>query len=86
LLVLWQKTFGINRLETSGYQRYNGDFSEQNYDLILTFKKDFGKDFNLTTCRRHGKKKCIQFYHSFHSSLIVPIVRTRHSLSTSPCI
>jgi hypothetical protein len=27
LLVLWQKTFGINRLdETSGYQRYNGDF------------------------------------------------------------
>ncbi|WP_286968678.1 SusC/RagA family TonB-linked outer membrane protein [Flavobacterium sp. UBA4854] len=43
------KTFGINALdETSGYQRYNGNFSEQNYDLILTYNKKFGEDFSLS--------------------------------------
>jgi len=42
------QTFGINALnETSGYQRYNGNFSEQNYDLILNFKKNFGENFSL---------------------------------------
>ncbi|WP_146870299.1 SusC/RagA family TonB-linked outer membrane protein, partial [Flavobacterium branchiophilum] len=40
--------FGIERLkETSGYQKYNRTFSEQNYDLLLTFKKDFSKDFSF---------------------------------------
>ena len=43
------KEFGINRIdETSGYQRYNGNFSEQNYDFILTFKKDLSESFNIT--------------------------------------
>jgi TonB-linked SusC/RagA family outer membrane protein len=42
------KTFGVNALtEKSGYQRYNGNFSEQNYDLILNLKKNFGKDFSF---------------------------------------
>ncbi len=40
--------FGIERLkETSGYQKYTRTFSEQNYDLLLTFKKDFSKDFSF---------------------------------------
>jgi TonB-linked SusC/RagA family outer membrane protein len=82
------KTFGINRLdETSGYQRYNGDFSEQNYDLILTFKKDFGKDFNLTalaggTARRNVFNSITA---STQGGLIVPeLYALDNSLSTSP--
>jgi TonB-linked SusC/RagA family outer membrane protein len=40
--------FGINRNdEGSGYQRYNRNFSEQNYDFILTFKHDFSEDFTF---------------------------------------
>lgn len=43
------KTFGINALdETSGYQRYNGNFSEQNYNLLLNFKHNFGENVSLT--------------------------------------
>jgi TonB-linked SusC/RagA family outer membrane protein len=82
------KTFGINRLdETSGYQRYNGNFSEQNYDLILTFKKDFGKDFNLTalvggTARRNVFNSITA---STQGGLIVPgLYALDNSLSTSP--
>ena len=40
--------FGINRQdETSGYQRYNRNYTEQNYDFILTFKKNISKDFTF---------------------------------------
>lgn len=40
--------FGINRLdETSGYQRYNRTFAEQNYELMLSFKHNFSEDFNI---------------------------------------
>jgi len=41
-------TFGINALdESSGYGRYNGNFSEQNYEGILTFKKNISDDFSF---------------------------------------
>jgi len=41
--------FGINRLtEGSGYQRYNRNYAEYNYDLLLNFKKDLSKDFSLS--------------------------------------
>ena len=40
--------FGINRLdETSGYQRYNRNYSEQNYDFTLAFKKNISEDFTF---------------------------------------
>jgi TonB-linked SusC/RagA family outer membrane protein len=40
--------FGINRLdEKSGYQKYNRSFSEQNYDLILTIKKNISENFSF---------------------------------------
>lgn len=40
--------FGINRLsETSGYQRFNRNYSENNYDLLFNFKKDISKDFSF---------------------------------------
>ncbi|PVX46527.1 TonB-linked SusC/RagA family outer membrane protein [Flavobacterium sp. 103] len=41
-------TFGINALdESSGYARYNGNFSEQNYEGLLTFKKNINEDFSF---------------------------------------
>ncbi len=40
--------FGINRLdESSGYQRFNRNYAEYNYDLLLNFKKDLTKDISL---------------------------------------
>lgn len=33
--------------QASGYQRFNRNFAENNYDLLLNFKKDITKDFNL---------------------------------------
>jgi TonB-linked SusC/RagA family outer membrane protein len=40
--------FGINRNEvSSGYQRYNRNYSEQNYDFYLTFKKNLSEDFTF---------------------------------------
>jgi TonB-linked SusC/RagA family outer membrane protein len=40
--------FGINRNdEGSGYQRYNKNFSEQNYDFTLNFKHNFSEAFSF---------------------------------------
>jgi TonB-linked SusC/RagA family outer membrane protein len=40
--------FGINRNdEGSGYQRYNRNFSEQNYDFTLSFKHNFSESFSF---------------------------------------
>ena len=82
------KTFGINLLdETSGYQRYNGNFSEQNYDLILTFKKNFGEDFNLTGIAGGTVKRNLfnTITASTQGGLIVPgLYALSNSVSTSP--
>jgi len=82
------KTFGINLLdETSGYARYNGNFSEQNYDFLLNFKKNFGEDFNLSgvaggTIRRNSFNS---IYTSTQGGLIIPgIYSLSNSKSTSP--
>ncbi|MFW0735694.1 SusC/RagA family TonB-linked outer membrane protein [Flavobacterium sp. T12S277] len=41
--------FGLNRLhETSGYQVYDGIFSEQNYEMILTFKKNINDNISIS--------------------------------------
>jgi TonB-linked SusC/RagA family outer membrane protein len=41
--------FGLSPVdETSGYQRYDLNFQEINYDLMLNFNKKFGEDINLT--------------------------------------
>ncbi|RED19666.1 TonB-linked SusC/RagA family outer membrane protein [Flavobacterium cutihirudinis] len=82
------KTFGINAFnEMSGYQRYNGNFSEQNYDLLLNFKKNFGEDFNLTgvaggTVRRNYFN---QITASTEGGLIIPgLYSLDNSVSASP--
>lgn len=42
-------TFGLNRLAVgSGYQKYNGMFSEQNYQFTLNLNKKLTEDFSLT--------------------------------------
>ena len=82
------KTFGINALnETSGYQRYNGNFSEQNYDFILTFKKNFGADFNLSAVAGGTVKRNVfnSVTASTQGGLIVPgLYSLANSVSTSP--
>jgi TonB-linked SusC/RagA family outer membrane protein len=82
------KSFGINLLdETSGYQRYNGNFSEQNYDFLLNFKKNFGEDFNLSgvaggTIKRNTFNS---IFASTQGGLIIPgIYSLSNSVSTSP--
>jgi len=82
------KTFGINALdETSGYQRYNGNFSEQNYDLILTFNKKFGEDFSLNGVAGGTIRNTYfnQITASTQGGLIVPgIYSLANSKSASP--
>ena len=40
--------FGINRLdETSGYQRFNRNYSENNFDLLFNFKKNITDDITF---------------------------------------
>lgn len=42
-------TFGINRLAVgSGYQKYDGMFSEQNYQFMLNFNKKLTENISLT--------------------------------------
>ncbi|WP_316634433.1 SusC/RagA family TonB-linked outer membrane protein [uncultured Flavobacterium sp.] len=42
-------TFGINRLAVgSGYQKYQGMFSEQNYQFMLNFNKKLTENISLT--------------------------------------
>ncbi|MFC0776812.1 SusC/RagA family TonB-linked outer membrane protein [Flavobacterium sp. HJSW_4] len=82
------KTFGINALdETSGYQRYNGNFSEQNYDLILTFNKKFGEDFSLSGVAGGTIRNTYfnQITASTQGGLIIPgIYSLSNSKSASP--
>ncbi|WP_294964788.1 SusC/RagA family TonB-linked outer membrane protein [uncultured Flavobacterium sp.] len=41
--------FGLSPVdETSGYQRYDLNYQEINYDLMLNFNKKFGEDLSLT--------------------------------------
>ncbi|WP_158729270.1 SusC/RagA family TonB-linked outer membrane protein [Flavobacterium sp. I-STPA6A] len=75
--------FGINRLdETSGYQKYNRTFSEQNYDFILTFKKNFSEDFSFNGVAGGTivRTRIISTLNSTQGGLIVPGL---YSLSNS---
>ncbi|MFV5685745.1 SusC/RagA family TonB-linked outer membrane protein [Flavobacterium sp. GB2R13] len=82
------KTFGINSLdEASGYQRYNGNFSEQNYDILLNFKKNFGEDFSLSGVAGGTIKRNVfnTITASTQGGLIVPgLYSLSNSVSTSP--
>ncbi|MFV8327491.1 SusC/RagA family TonB-linked outer membrane protein [Flavobacterium sp. ZS1P14] len=80
--------FGINRNdEGSGYQRYNRNFSEQNYDFILTFKHDFSEDFTFNGILGGSAKRSnvTSILASTEGGLIVPgIYSLTNSKSSVP--
>lgn len=67
--------FGVDRPDvTSGYSRFNRNFTETNLDMILRYYNHLGEDFNLnvlvgTNIRR---SKVDQVYMSTDGGLIVP--------------
>ena len=67
--------FGIDRdAETSGYQKYMRNFSEQNYDFFLTFKKDISENisFNGIVGGTSVRTRIISTLNSTKGGLIVP--------------
>lgn len=80
--------FGINRNdEGSGYQRYNRNFSEQNYDLILTFKHNFSENFNVNGILGGSavRRSANSILASTEGGLIVPgIYSLTNSVGTVP--
>ena len=80
--------FGINRLdEASGYQKYNRTFSEQNYDLIFTLKKNISENisFNGVFGGTIKRSKEVSTLASTQGGLIVPgLYSLENSVSTSP--
>jgi TonB-linked SusC/RagA family outer membrane protein len=75
--------FGINRLsEKSGYQRYNRNFSEQNYDFFLTFKKNINDNISFSGIAggTMNRIRTTSILASTQGGLIVPGV---YSLSNS---
>jgi len=80
--------FGINRLsETSGYQKYQRSFSEQNYDFYLSFNKDLSENFNLTGILGGNSRRTrvISTLNSTQGGLIVPdLFSLSNSVQTVP--
>lgn len=80
--------FGINRLdETSGYQKYQRSFSEQNYDFILTFKKDLSESISFTGLLGGTavRTRIISTLNSTQGGLIVPdLFSLSNSVQTVP--
>ena len=75
--------FGINRLdETSGYQKYNRTFSEQNYDFLLTIKKNISENFSFNGILGGTivRTRVLSTLNSTQGGLIVPGI---YSLSNS---
>ena len=80
--------FGINRNdETSGYQRYNRNYSEQNYDFFLTFKKNITQDFSFNGIAGGtvNRSRATSILASTQGGLIVPgLYSLSNSVSTVP--
>lgn len=80
--------FGINRNdETSGYQRYNRNYSEQNYDFFLTFKKNITEDisFNGIAGGTVNRSRATSILASTQGGLIVPgLYSLSNSVATVP--
>ncbi len=81
-------TFGINRLdEGSGYQRYSRNFSEQNYDFFLTFKKNINDSFtfNGVAGGTINRSRIVSELASTQGGLVVPeLYSLNNSASTVP--
>ena len=81
-------SFGINQLaETSGYQKYQRSFSEQNYDFILTFNKTISEDISFTGVAGGTavRTRVISTLNSTQGGLIVPdLFSLSNSVQTVP--
>ncbi|MNX20983.1 TonB-dependent Receptor Plug Domain protein [compost metagenome] len=81
-------TFGINRLAVgSGYQKYTGMFSEQNYQFTLNFNKKLTEDFSLTGLVGYNalRTRRISTLSSTDGGLIIPgIYALSNSVNPSP--
>jgi TonB-linked SusC/RagA family outer membrane protein len=81
-------TFGINRISaTSGYQKYNGMFSEQNYQFTLSFKKNISEDitFNGLAGVNYLRTRRVSTLNSTEGGLVVPgIYSLANSASSVP--
>ncbi|KIC03089.1 SusC/RagA family TonB-linked outer membrane protein [Flavobacterium sp. AJR] len=81
-------TFGINRLAVgSGYQKYAGMFSEQNYQLTLNFNKKITQDISLNGLAGLNalRTRRTSTLASTDGGLIIPgIFALSNSLSPSP--
>ncbi|WP_281323321.1 SusC/RagA family TonB-linked outer membrane protein [Flavobacterium aestivum] len=80
--------FGINRLAVpSGYQKYDGMFSEQNYQFTLNFKKNITEDFSLTGLLGVNalRTRRVSTLSSTEGGLIIPgIYSLSNSMSPNP--
>jgi TonB-linked SusC/RagA family outer membrane protein len=80
--------FGINNAdEGSGYQRYDLNVSEYNYDLILTANKQLSTDFSLSGTLGMNIRKNLfsRVYASTQGGLAVPdLYSLSNSVSTVP--
>ena len=81
-------SFGINQQsEKSGYQKYQRSFSEQNYDFILTFKKDISENISFTGLAGGTavRTRVISTLNSTQGGLIVPdLFSLSNSVQTVP--
>jgi TonB-linked SusC/RagA family outer membrane protein len=81
-------TFGINRLAVpSGYQKYDGMFSEQNYQFTLNFKKNITEDFSLNGLLGVNslRTRRVSTLSSTEGGLIIPgIYALSNSVSANP--
>lgn len=81
-------TFGINRLAVgSGYQKYTGMFSEQNYQFTLNFNKKLNDDFSLTGLVGYNalRTRRTSTLSSTDGGLIIPgIYALSNSVNASP--
>ena len=81
-------TFGINRTSvSSGYQKYNGMFSEQNYQFTLSFKKNISDNitFNGLAGVNTLRTRRVSTLNSTEGGLVVPgIYSLANSVSAVP--
>jgi len=79
--------FGINRLdESSGYQRFNKTYRENNYDLIFNAYKDYGKfDVRALAGGTIKRTKVATILASTQGGLLLPgIYSIQNSVGTPP--
>ncbi|RAV30837.1 SusC/RagA family TonB-linked outer membrane protein [Sinomicrobium soli] len=79
---LREERIAVGSKDVSEYQRYNGNYTELNYDLLLNFRKDFSEKFNFNGTLGATKRTLSQDYITAQTNggLVIPRL---YSLSNS---